>query len=97
MWRAVRRPPRVRRTRGDLLRTLRHAARHPLRGAVWEGGRIKPRGLGPGEMAWRVLRERAERTNLPSMYALKEIYYTLQGEGAQAGRPAVFCRFAGSV
>ena len=29
------------------------------------------------------------------MYAVKEIYYTLQGEGAQAGRPSVFCRFAG--
>src|SRR5499425_1648037 len=29
------------------------------------------------------------------MYAVKEIYYTLQGEGGQAGRPAVFCRFAG--
>jgi 7-carboxy-7-deazaguanine synthase len=29
------------------------------------------------------------------MYAVREIYYTLQGEGAQAGRPAVFCRFAG--
>lgn len=29
------------------------------------------------------------------MYLVKEIYYTLQGEGAQAGRPAVFCRFAG--
>ncbi|MBL8976885.1 MAG: 7-carboxy-7-deazaguanine synthase [Gemmatimonadetes bacterium] len=28
-------------------------------------------------------------------YAIKEIFYTLQGEGAQAGRPAVFCRFAG--
>lgn len=28
-------------------------------------------------------------------YAVKEIYYTLQGEGAQVGRPAVFCRFAG--
>jgi len=28
-------------------------------------------------------------------YALKEIYYTLQGEGARTGRPAVFCRFAG--
>ncbi|MDD9841749.1 MAG: 7-carboxy-7-deazaguanine synthase [Alphaproteobacteria bacterium] len=28
-------------------------------------------------------------------YAVKEIYYTLQGEGAQTGRPAVFCRFAG--
>jgi 7-carboxy-7-deazaguanine synthase len=29
------------------------------------------------------------------MYAVKEIYYTLQGEGVQAGRAAVFCRFAG--
>ena len=28
-------------------------------------------------------------------YHLKEIYYTLQGEGAHTGRPAVFCRFAG--
>ena len=29
------------------------------------------------------------------MYSVREIYYTLQGEGANAGRPAVFCRFAG--
>jgi 7-carboxy-7-deazaguanine synthase len=28
-------------------------------------------------------------------YAVKEIFYTLQGEGAHSGRPAVFCRFAG--
>ncbi len=28
-------------------------------------------------------------------YSVKEIYYTLQGEGAHAGRPAVFLRFAG--
>jgi 7-carboxy-7-deazaguanine synthase (Cx14CxxC type) len=28
-------------------------------------------------------------------YSVKEIYYTLQGEGYQAGRPAVFLRFAG--
>ena len=28
-------------------------------------------------------------------YAVKEIFYTLQGEGMRAGRPAVFCRFAG--
>ena len=28
-------------------------------------------------------------------YTVKEIYYTLQGEGGQAGRAAVFCRFAG--
>jgi 7-carboxy-7-deazaguanine synthase (Cx14CxxC type) len=28
-------------------------------------------------------------------YSVKEIFYTLQGEGANAGRPAIFCRFAG--
>lgn len=28
-------------------------------------------------------------------YAVKEIFYTLQGEGAQAGRAAVFLRFSG--
>ncbi len=31
----------------------------------------------------------------PVSYAVKEIFLTLQGEGGQAGRPAVFCRFAG--
>ena len=28
-------------------------------------------------------------------YAVKEIYYTIQGEGAKAGKPSVFCRFSG--
>lgn len=28
-------------------------------------------------------------------YSVKEIFYTLQGEGIQAGMPAVFCRFSG--
>src|SRR6059058_1694641 len=28
-------------------------------------------------------------------YSIKEIFYTLQGEGRHAGRAAVFCRFAG--
>ena len=28
-------------------------------------------------------------------YSVKEAFYTLQGEGINAGRPAVFCRFAG--
>jgi 7-carboxy-7-deazaguanine synthase len=28
-------------------------------------------------------------------YGVKEVFYTLQGEGANTGRPAVFCRFAG--
>ena len=30
-----------------------------------------------------------------TVYQVKEIYYTLQGEGARMGRPSVFCRFAG--
>jgi 7-carboxy-7-deazaguanine synthase (Cx14CxxC type) len=30
-----------------------------------------------------------------TVYSVKEIFYTLQGEGANAGTPAVFCRFAG--
>lgn len=29
------------------------------------------------------------------MYSIKEMFYTLQGEGVHAGRPAVFCRFSG--
>jgi 7-carboxy-7-deazaguanine synthase len=29
------------------------------------------------------------------MYTVKEIFYTLQGEGFHSGRPAVFCRFSG--
>src|SRR5438105_10590041 len=38
----------------------------------------------------------AEGGTRPAMtYAVKEIFYTLQGEGANAGRAAVFCRFAG--
>ena len=28
-------------------------------------------------------------------YAVKEMFYSLQGEGRHAGRPAVFCRFTG--
>ena len=31
----------------------------------------------------------------PVTYSVKEIFYTLQGEGVHAGRPAVFCRFSG--
>ncbi len=29
------------------------------------------------------------------MYSIKEIYYTIQGEGVHTGRPAIFCRFSG--
>nr|WP_282598223.1 7-carboxy-7-deazaguanine synthase [Chromobacterium violaceum] len=35
------------------------------------------------------------RENVVTTYTVKEIFYTLQGEGRQAGRAAVFCRFAG--
>src|SRR5690242_3634504 len=39
---------------------------------------------------------REARTAVDAMaYSIKELFYTLQGEGAQTGRPAVFCRFAG--
>jgi 7-carboxy-7-deazaguanine synthase len=40
-------------------------------------------GVGPG-LAYLVM-----------TYSVKEIFYTLQGEGANTGRPAVFCRFTG--
>jgi len=32
---------------------------------------------------------------MSKIYSIKEIYYTLQGEGFHSGRPAVFCRFSG--
>ncbi len=32
---------------------------------------------------------------MPKRYTVKNIFYTLQGEGVHAGRPAVFCRFVG--
>lgn len=40
-------------------------------------------------------RSTASRAHGRRAYAVKEIFYTLQGEGANAGRPAVFCRFSG--
>src|SRR6185436_6878458 len=48
----------------------------------------------------RVQRPRAHRPRSDSgrcagmTYKIKEIFYTLQGEGTHAGRPAVFCRFS---
>src|SRR5205807_1398048 len=58
--------------------------------------------LRPGSR-WRTVRSlrclQAARERLRGIrrmtYAVKEIYYTLQGEGANTGRPAVFLRFAG--
>src|SRR5213079_592030 len=51
--------------------------------------RPRLRGLGGGR-AFDARRGRRQMS-----YAVKEIFLTLQGEGGQAGRPAVFCRFAG--
>src|SRR5215216_5101241 len=39
--------------------------------------------------------DRFRTGGLTMKYAVKEIYYTLQGEGVNVGRPAVFLRFAG--
>src|SRR6202008_440507 len=38
---------------------------------------------------------RSGTRRMPVNYAVKEIFLTLQGEGAHSGRAAVFCRFAG--
>ncbi len=35
------------------------------------------------------------QTFMPQEFVIKEAFYTLQGEGMNVGRPAVFCRFAG--
>ncbi len=40
-------------------------------------------------------RRRSRHAGLGMPYSVKEIFYSLQGEGRRAGRPAVFCRFAG--
>ena len=45
-------------------------------------------GIGPAGQAPR-------REALAVTYSVKEIFLTLQGEGGQAGKAAVFCRFAG--
>ena len=45
--------------------------------------------------AWRTRRWPCGAGPDGMTYRVKEIFYTLQGEGAHAGRPAVFCRFAG--
>jgi 7-carboxy-7-deazaguanine synthase (Cx14CxxC type) len=41
--------------------------------------------------SWSIINIEREKVN----YSVKEIFYSLQSEGAQAGRPAVFCRFTG--
>src|SRR3954464_14120245 len=54
--------------------------------------RSRPRGSN------RIRRSKGEphrRRRGAMTYTVKEIFYTLQGEGAQAGKAAVFCRFSG--
>lgn len=41
------------------------------------------------------MRSRTLQHDNMAKYKIKELFYTLQGEGAQTGRPAVFCRFSG--
>ena len=53
-------------------------------------------GLRAARRGWDELGRPTGRPALRAMtYAVKEIFLTLQGEGGQAGRAAVFCRFAG--
>ncbi len=47
----------------------------------------------PADQLQPVVRD--QPANLRPIYRVKEIFYTLQGEGAHTGRPAVFCRFTG--
>ena len=57
----------------------------------------------PLETGWRCLAGRcaaspqdfARHERRDMTYSVKELFKTLQGEGAQAGRAAVFCRFSG--
>ena len=69
-----------------------------------ERGALHPWGYGCGTCpacelrarGWRRLGRAGPARRCARMsYAVKEIFLTLQGEGGQAGRPAVFCRFAG--
>ena len=48
---------------------------------------------GSGRRGWTT--QRSREAVIAMAYTVKEIFYTLQGEGANTGRPAVFCRFAG--
>ena len=72
------------------------AAIEPIlrKSAVTRGADATLRYGGP---ARRMSGKRSSRSIRPriEMYSVKEIFYTLQGEGAQSGRAAVFLRFAG--
>src|SRR4029077_14156674 len=49
----------------------------------------------PQDCAWPIRTRTGARQGEAMTYSVKELFKTLQGEGAQAGRAAVFCRFAG--
>src|SRR5260370_19653888 len=68
----------------------------PQDGRVGDGSKKAPHPEEPSLRAFRrTHRRQSSRATGPMSYAVKEIFYTLQGEGALTGRPAVFCRFAG--
>src|ERR1700760_2670955 len=60
------------------------------------GPRVSPRpGPAPSIRCWHGCSAAESSPSAVMTYAVKELFYTLQGEGAHAGRPAVFLRFAG--
>lgn len=56
---------------------------------------MRERASGVGHRASGETSGRAAPAPRAKTYTVKEIFYTLQGEGANAGRAAVFCRFTG--
>ena len=71
------------------------ASRFPVNVSTRAAPRRSKPGSGITDLRPGSQRTTDDRPQTNVSYAVKEIYYTLQGEGAQAGRPAVFCRFAG--
>jgi 7-carboxy-7-deazaguanine synthase len=59
-------------------------------GQVWAGWDISVTGC-----VRRMGQAGHDRSDMKKKYAIKEVFGTLQGEGAQAGTPALFLRFAG--
>src|SRR3984893_14457780 len=88
-------------TRDDLILDVRSKpcnTRHLSPLAARRGAKAHPHlpGLHQGSRATRPLyRGASPSRNTAVSYAIKEIFLTLQGEGAHSGRAAVFCRFAG--
>ena len=86
-------PPRARARR----RLLAHPQllRPRRRGRARAGTATLPAAAARLRRGGRARSDRLRAGGARMTYAVKEIFYTLQGEGANTGRPAVFCRFAG--